>query len=135
MISPVGKASLLFQEWARSKPIYLKISLSPKGGQLIIRCIGLGIYLTVCPGCEAWLNIPHSGEERRARTPEDALWGPCNCPFCETDMVIAEEGATLLRLGNPKRKRPAPPKPPKEKSTRSFRPSKKDWDEHLDADL
>lgn len=101
------------QDWIRSKPVHAELRLGKGLGVLVIRALGPGAFLTTCPGCAAWINLPQT---RRAEVPhEDALLGPASCAECETDLVVHPNRVEVARMGVPGKRRPMPPKPPREK--------------------
>lgn len=107
------------QAWARAKPIHARLRLERGLGILVIRMLGPGAFLTSCPSCEAWINLPQTRDA--SKTDEELLLGPVSCAECETDLVLHARKVAVVRLGTPGKKRPAPPKPPREKKPRRRR--------------
>ena len=103
-------SSELFHRWAMSKEIVFRFPLDGDRGLLVVRTLGEGIYITQCPRCDRWLNIPHSGVERKKRPIERALYGKLPCDGCETVMIVEENGVCVKKWGTPKKTRKRKPR-------------------------
>lgn len=123
----MGKGTIFFQAWAMALPIRYRLRVYGYD-PMVIRSLGGSSFLTECPGCDHWLNIPQPGAVGKAELGDGALWGPLSCHTCETDLMLSRRGVKVLRMGNAQVRRPAPPKPPREK--KPPRPRKFElWDE------
>lgn len=122
-----------FRRWAREdRPVHARLPLGDGLGVLVIRSLGGADFLTECPGCSSWMNIPQT--RTAGQTIEQALYGPVSCPTCITDMVIHPTRVEVLVLGSMSQKRPVPPKKEKDREKRPRRPRLEVWMDD-DSDL